>query len=291
MSEEAQWYVSVEGQQHGPYTGEMLVGFAQSGNVTRESMVWTEGMAEWLPAARIDGLFPAEVPVATPVLVGSATPTASFMRPGGHAAGQLSSLLSGQPTAAAQANPNGFPHPPVQAASFGLYCWFMGMGFAMPLLMFLLIALTGNREQVPPALPLIIVGLWVTGAICSLIGAILGYIILHRAWKCLSYSGATVSPGAAVGFLFIPFFNLYWIFRAYAGFAREWNLITSAYEDTRLAPRMSEGLFLTFCICIVTIIGVPVAVILAFPLYASMCRAINFIAFRPVQQPGTMRFR
>jgi hypothetical protein len=249
-------------------------------------------MAEWLPAARIEGLFPAEVPAAAaPALVTSATPTAGFMRPGGQAAGQLSSLLSGQASAQAQANPNGFPHPPIQAASFSLYCWFMGIGLAMPLLMMLLISLTGDRQEVPLALPLIIIGLWVTGAICSLIGAILGYMILHRAWKCLSYSGATVTPGAAVGFMFIPFFNFYWLFRAYAGFAREWNLITSAYEDTRLAPRMPEGLFLTFCICMVTIIGIPVAVILAFPVYAAMCRAINFIAFRPVQQPGTMRFR
>jgi hypothetical protein len=290
MSEGLQWYVSVEGQQHGPYSGEQLVEFTGTGNITRESMVWTEGMAEWLPAAQIEGLFPAAAPApaAAPVLVRSATPTANFMRPG-QATGQLSSLLSGQSTV--QANPNGFPHPPIQAASFGLYCWFMGIGLAMPALLVFLISLTGDREEVPLALPLIILGLWIIGGICSIIGAILGYIILHRAWKCLSYAGATVTPGSAVGFLFIPFFNLYWIFRAFAGFAKEWNLITSAYEDTRLAPKMSEGMFLTFCICVVSMIGAPIAVILAFPVFSSMCRAINFIAFRPVQQPGTMRFR
>jgi hypothetical protein len=287
MSEDPQWYVSVEGQQHGPYSGEQLVEFTGTGNITRESMVWTEGMTEWLPAARIEGLFPAAAPVAAPVLVRSTTPASNFMRPG-QATGQLSSLLGGQSTA--QADPNGFPHPPIQAASFSLYCWFMGVGLAMPGLLILLISLTGDRKEVPLALPLIIIGLWVIGAVCSVIGAILGYMILHRAWKCLSYAGAAVTPGAAVGFMFIPFFNLYWIFRAFAGFAKEWNRITSAYVDTRLAPRMSEGLFLTFCICIVSIIGAPLAVFLAFPVFASMCRAINFIAFRPVQQPGAMRF-
>ena len=84
MSEGPQWFVSVEGQQHGPYSGEQLVEFTGTGNITRESMVWTEGMAEWLPAAQIDGLFPAEAPVAAaaPVLVRSTTAASNFMRPG-----------------------------------------------------------------------------------------------------------------------------------------------------------------------------------------------------------------
>lgn len=284
MSDGPQWFVSVEGQQHGPYTGEQLVEFTQTGNITRESMVWTEGMAEWLPAAQIEGLFPAPAPVQ----IQTTTAASNFMRPG-QATGQLSSLLSGQSTV--QANPGAFPHPQIQAASFGLYCWFVGIGLAMPGLLIFLISLTGDRAEVPIALPLILIGLWVIGGICSVIGAILGYMILHRAWKCLSYAGATVTPGSAVGFMFIPFFNLYWIFRAFAGFAKEWNLITSAYEDTRLAPKMSEGLFLTFCICIVSMIGTPIAFFLTFPVFSSMCRAINFIAFRPVQQPGALRFR
>jgi hypothetical protein len=86
----------------------------------------------------------------------------------------------------------------------------------------------------------------------------------------------------------VPFFNLYWLFRAFYGFSQDWNRITAAYEDTRLAPRMPEGLFLTYCIG--TFIP-PLGLIVSFPVMAAMCRAINFVAFRPVAQPGTLRFR
>jgi hypothetical protein len=52
---------------------------------------------------------------------------------------------------------------------------------------------------------------------------------------------------------------------------------------------MPEGLFLAYCITI--LLFWPVGIILSFPVIGSMCKAINFIAFRPVQQPGAMRFR
>lgn len=283
MSEGPQWFVSVEGQQHGPYSGEQLLEFTGSGNITRESMVWTEGMAEWLPAAQIEGLFPAGAPApvaaAAPVLVRSATPTASFMNPGqatGYATGQVQ---------------GGFRHPQIAAASFGLWAGSIGIGILFFIVSAALMPQAALKAETNPMMIFILLGMTGIGWLCILMSSIFGYMILYRAWKCLSLAGATVTPGAAVGFMFIPFFNFYWIFRAFAGFAKEWNLITSVHEETRLAPKMSEGLFLTFCICIVTVIGSPIALILAFPVFSSMCRAINFVAFRPVQQPGAMRFR
>jgi GYF domain 2 len=289
MSEGPQWYVSVEGQQHGPYSGEQLVEFTGTGNVTRESMVWTEGMAEWLPAAQIEGLFPAAAPVAAaaPMQVRSVTPASNFMRPG-QATGYATGQLVGQATGQVQ---GGFRHPQIAAASFGLWAGSIGVGVLLIIISTALMPQAALKAETNPAMVMILFGLIGVGGLCMFISAILGYMILYRAWKCLSLAGATVTPGAAVGFMFIPLFSLYWIFRAFAGFAKEWNLITSAYEDTRLAPKMSEGLFLTFCICVVSMIGAPIAMILAFPIFSSMCRAINFVAFRPVQQPGAMRFR
>jgi len=41
----------------GPYTTEQMIGFAQAGNVTRESLVWTEGQSEWMAAGAANGLF------------------------------------------------------------------------------------------------------------------------------------------------------------------------------------------------------------------------------------------
>jgi hypothetical protein len=49
-----------EGQQYGPYRGDQLAEFAKEGRIVRESMVWAEGMAAWVTAAQVEGLFPPE---------------------------------------------------------------------------------------------------------------------------------------------------------------------------------------------------------------------------------------
>jgi hypothetical protein len=288
MSEPApQWYVSVDGQQHGPYSGEQLVEFTGTGNITRESMVWTEGMAEWLPAAQIEGLFPAEAPApaTAPAMVRSTTAASNFMRPG-QTAGYATGQLSGQATAQVQ---GGFRHPQIAAASFGLWAGTIVVSVLFVIIGFVLLPQAALQAETNPTMMMVVFGLFGVSALCSLIAMILQLMTLHRTWKCLSLSGATVTPGAAVGFLFIPFFNLYWLFRAFYGLSQEWNRITAAYEETRLAPRMPEGLFLAFCIT--SLVFPPVAIVLAFPVMSAMCKAINFIAFRPVQQPGAMRFR
>lgn len=45
-------------------------------------------------------------------------------------------------------------------------------------------------------------------------------VILHRLWRLIPPEKAKTTPDRAVGFLFIPFFNLFWIFVAVAGLGR-----------------------------------------------------------------------
>jgi hypothetical protein len=53
------------------------------------------------------------------------------------------------------------------------------------------------------------------GGVIATLSVIPFYTTLYRAWKCLQPGGlARTTPGKAIGFLFIPFFNLYWIFQA-----------------------------------------------------------------------------
>jgi predicted Zn finger-like uncharacterized protein len=57
---------------------------------------------------------------------------------------------------------------------------------------------------------------------------------LYRVFKELHARNATdVSPGKAVGYMFIPFFNLVWIFIAYKKLG---DAIASAYAQAGLAP-------------------------------------------------------
>jgi uncharacterized RDD family membrane protein YckC len=55
MSEE--WYYTVAGQQIGPVSGSELKLLASRGKITRNDMVWKEGMSDWVPAEKLKGLF------------------------------------------------------------------------------------------------------------------------------------------------------------------------------------------------------------------------------------------
>ena len=62
-----QWYYAHQGQQSGPVSTEQLEQLAASGQLQPGDVVWKQGMAAWLPANTVEGLF-ARAP-------GSAAPT------------------------------------------------------------------------------------------------------------------------------------------------------------------------------------------------------------------------
>jgi len=57
-------------------------------------------------------------------------------------------------------------------------------------------------------------GLWF---LTGLPAVILFFVWLYRAWSVVPPIDRSTSPGKAVGYMFIPFFNLYWVFRAIPG--------------------------------------------------------------------------
>jgi hypothetical protein len=60
------WYYLRGGAQLGPVSWEDLVKAARTGNLAPGDLVWTEGMAQWQPAASIPGLI-AQQPVPPPM--------------------------------------------------------------------------------------------------------------------------------------------------------------------------------------------------------------------------------
>jgi hypothetical protein len=59
---------------------------------------------------------------------------------------------------------------------------------------------------------------------------VLGLIVIYRGWRLVQPMRYTdprdarmPTPGTAIGFLFIPFFNLYWNFVAYPGLVEKLN--------------------------------------------------------------------
>jgi len=60
-----QFFVAVNGQQTGPFNLQQLQAMAQSGQFTRQSQVWKQGMAGWAAAegqAELSSLFSAVPP-------------------------------------------------------------------------------------------------------------------------------------------------------------------------------------------------------------------------------------
>lgn len=53
------WFAVTEGQQSGPYSDAQIQDLIAQGRVVRDSMVWCEGMTNWLKAADVPGLIPS----------------------------------------------------------------------------------------------------------------------------------------------------------------------------------------------------------------------------------------
>lgn len=65
----AQYFIAVNGQQQGPYTQQVLQQMVQQGTLTRDTLVWKQGMSSWSKAgdvAEINGLFAAVPPPLPP---------------------------------------------------------------------------------------------------------------------------------------------------------------------------------------------------------------------------------
>ena len=71
-------------------------------------------------------------------------------------------------------------------------------------------------------------------------------LLLYRAWEAIQDGSASTTPEKAIGFLFIPFFNFYWLFRAWYGLAQDYNRYFERHGVS--ARKLEESLFLAFCI-------------------------------------------
>lgn len=76
----------------------------------------------------------------------------------------------------------------------------------------------------------------------------LNLFLIYKMWNSINDGQASTTPGKAVGFLFIPLFNIYWIFRVWNGFPSNYNAYLERYGLS--VPRISENLFTAYPILI-----------------------------------------
>jgi FHA domain len=116
-----------------------------------------------------------------------------------------------------------------------------------------------------------------------LFAGVLSCVLVYKMWDSIQDGYARTTPGKALGFLFIPFFNLYWIFQVWWGFAKDYN----AYCDRRefQVKKLEEGLFLAFCIVMlamvipfVNIVALVADWVIFFMIVSRVCDAVNALS-------------
>ena len=130
-------------------------------------------------------------------------------------------------------------------------------------------------------LPVVLSLLFATALL--VLGAIVVMVLIHKMWASIQDGHARTTPGRAVGFLFIPFFSLYWIFPAFWGFAKDYNAFTLRH-GLKDAPTLSPGLFLAYSLLLlagvvplVGVLSVPVAFVVGIVMISRICDAVNAV--------------
>lgn len=214
-----QWYYESGGSQQGPVSQEEIRKLVLTGGISRETLVWKEGMADWAPAGQTElaAYFPSTAqPPHTPPVPPSAD------------------------------TPRSYPLPsPSSMKSLWLWaviitCVAQVLGIIDTLSLSRQVADFSNPSAFPGG------GAYALNLLLGLGALVIYCILLYKLWSTIQDGQARTTPGKAVGFCFIPVFDLYWIFQAFWGLSIDMN----AYAAQRgiSAPRINEGMGLAVCI-------------------------------------------
>ena len=55
------------------------------------------------------------------------------------------------------------------------------------------------------------------------VNMVYNFLMLWKMWSSIQDGRARTTPGKAIGFMLIPFFNIYWIFQVWGGFTTDYN--------------------------------------------------------------------
>ncbi len=130
----------------------------------------------------------------------------------------------------------------------------------------------------------------VLGGLAALYAGIVWWVLVYKMWAAIQDGHARTTPGKAVGFMFIPFYNIYWIFQAIPGFAKDYNSYLQRHSVN--APPLPEGLFLAIpilaLVSIIPLLGIlaSLANLILFIIVAGkVCDAVNALPAQPGMGP------
>ncbi len=79
------------------------------------------------------------------------------------------------------------------------------------------------------------------GTLAMIAGIVFQLMLHHGCWRTLRADQPLTTPGRAVGFLFIPIYNLYWMFISFGGLGRELDRVLRV-RGLRPAPFRSMAI-------------------------------------------------
>ena len=105
-------------------------------------------------------------------------------------------------------------------------------------------------------------------------------VLIYKMWAAIQDGHARTTPARALGFCFIPIFNLYWVFQAFPGFATDYNRMVERYGLT--LRRLPRSLFITYAVLclasflpLVGIVAMLGNVLLTPVMVGRICGAVN----------------
>ncbi len=126
----------------------------------------------------------------------------------------------------------------------------------------------------------------------ALVHTIYAFLMLARMWGSIQDGVTPITVGKAIGFLFIPFFNIYWMFVAWGGFPKHYNEYVDRHKLN--VPQLSGGVYATLPIftLLTAFLWLPVVALpfIFTALIARTCDAVNQLkqaeadSTNPVQQ-------
>ena len=106
--------------------------------------------------------------------------------------------------------------------------------------------------------------------------AVFFWVLLYKAWAAIQDGHARTTPGKALGFLFIPLFNIYWAFVAIGSWGREFNAFADRHQIAGF--RTSPGVFVAHCVLMLVPFGGIAVPVTGTIMTLHFCRGINAVA-------------
>jgi hypothetical protein len=165
-------------------------------------------------------------------------------------------------------------NPLVSRAMYNTYLVLLYLGLLL-LIIGIPILADGNEDESLPWL--------ITGVLLTVAGSVLMLIMFYRFWdfviRAMKASGLTPSietPGKAIGYLFIPFYNFYWIFQTFGKLPKDLNaLATSGNIPDRLPEHLGNTIAVLVLVGVIPYVGYVTSFISAYIMLPVFIRKIT----------------